>query len=61
MSRTRSQRYRLTFEFVLKDKGDYAAFRQLFKEALERTTEPRSHLVQADYLAIEKVTEEPLA
>lgn len=53
---SRVQRYRLTHEFVLRDRGDYAAVRQKIELALRAIAESTTGYGN-DYLAIEKVSD----
>lgn len=53
---SRTQRYRLTFEFILRDRGDYALYREMFRAAINKVCEGIG--IQADYLAIDKVEED---
>lgn len=68
MSKPRSQRYRLTLEFVLEDRGAYVNVRDAFERALADVTclawpigTPRSQAsrklsrICADYFSIKKV------
>lgn len=52
--RENPQRYRLTHEFVLHDRADYAAIKDRFENAL-RTISATTIGYAPDYLAIEKV------
>lgn len=52
----RSQRYKLTAEFVLKDRGDYLTYRKLFETFFRGLDSPNDF--QSDYLSIEKVEDE---
>lgn len=57
MSKSRTQRYRVTSEFVLKDRGEYQVYCEIFQRFF-RNLEATSVGFQSDYLAIEKVEEE---
>lgn len=52
------QRYRLTWEFVLREPKDYEYFRNFIHNQLRFVAETNAG-IQADYLAIEKV-EDPV-
>jgi hypothetical protein len=56
VSKSRTQRYRLTHEFVLRDRGDYADIRASFQAAIARVHEFHTGTAP-DYLAIERVYE----
>lgn len=49
----RSQRYRLTWEFELRNRGDYALFKGIIESALNKIVSEFNG-VNPDYLAIEK-------
>lgn len=55
----RVQRYRLTFEFLLRDRADYALARKTFRAALMRAVEHEftGQGLVSDYMGIEKVEE----
>lgn len=55
MAENRVQRYKLVAEFVLRDRGDYAMYRQIFEDFFGELAEHSGF--QSDYLSIEKVTE----
>lgn len=55
MTRPRTQRYRLTVEFELRDRGYYSFVRRLFYMAIDKIAEKWSG-IQVDYIAIRKVT-----
>lgn len=52
---SRTQRYRLTHEFMLKDRGDYQMAVSLFQQALADAAAKMGSSIQQDYLAFEKV------
>ena len=55
---SRVQRYRLTHEFVLRDRGNYHYTRGLYLRAIQKVLRwLGEHNIQQDYLAIEKVEE----
>lgn len=51
---SRRQRYRLTFEFELRNRADYRLARQLFRDALDGAGQKLGFGFMSDYLAIEK-------
>ena len=56
---SRVQRYRLTHEFILKDRGDYRYTRELYMQAIAQVIRwLGDHNIQHDYLAIEKVQDD---
>lgn len=56
---SRTQRYRLTHEFVLKDRSNYCYTRGLYMRAIAQVIRwLGGHNIQQDYLAIEKVQDD---
>lgn len=59
MANDRVQRYKMTHEFVLRDRGDYQKAVSLFQVALAAAaSQIGSDNIQQDYLAFEKVDDE---
>lgn len=54
---SRAQRYRLTFEFALRDKSDYQRVCELLRAATSEVELTMNGFMQNDYLAVEKVEE----
>lgn len=59
MPRNRTQRYRLTYEFVLRDRSTYSQATGILRDALHVVEESFLPGLLGDYLAIEKIEESP--